>query len=74
MLFPEDIPPDMSCPIMFCMLGSDNIDVAIFMSAGLPRSALRSIPPGPPIIPAGKAGLAVAGAADFSLARSRFVL
>jgi len=74
MLFPDAMPPDMSWPIMFCMFGSDSMEVAMFISAGLPSSAFRSIPPGPPIIPAGKAGRAAAGAADFSLARSKFVL
>ena len=47
MLFgpPSAAPPDMICPIILCMFGSDNIEVAMFINIGLPNRLLKSKPP-----------------------------
>lgn len=44
---PCPTPPDMICPIIFCMLGSDIIVVAMFIKVGLFSKLPMSKPPGP---------------------------
>ena len=44
----------MICPIILCMLGSDNIDVAMFINIGLPIKFPRSKPPRGSPLAAGK--------------------
>ena len=42
---PSATRPDISCDIICCMLGSDNNDVAMFISIGLDIIFARSNPP-----------------------------